>query len=107
MNEEDAGHLTSEQLLFLSPWRPIETDTTSSEGAVWRCLNCGSETEYFRTLSRLEGSRGQFMVQCPTCDHLHVVRLDGSRPKEIVVEYGGPHIDHFLEFLDSRNDIRG
>lgn len=106
MNEDVAGHLTSEQLLFLSPWRPVETDTAPNEGAVWTCLNCSSKVIYFRTLARLEGPRGQFMVQCPTCDHLHVVRLATSRPTDIVIEYGGPHIDQFLTFLDRRNDER-
>lgn len=100
---EAAGHLTSEQLLFLSPWRPVETDTTSSEGAMWRCLNCSAEVSYFRTLARLEGPSRQFMVQCTTCDHLHVIRLGAVHPMRVVVEYGGPHIDAFLAFLDSRN----
>lgn len=107
MTADDAGHLTSEQLLFLSPWRPVETDTTPNEGARWLCLNCSSDVAYFRTLARLEGRKGQFMVQCPICDHLLVVRLDGERPAEVAVEYGGPHIDRFLAFLDRRNLERG
>lgn len=99
----DAGHLTCEQLLFLSAWRPVETDTRLSEGDRWTCLNCSGDVAYFRTLARLEGEKGQCMVQCPLCDHLHVVRLTPEKEHTISVEYGGPHIDRFLAFLDRRN----
>jgi hypothetical protein len=103
MNDAHAGYLTSEQLLFLSPWRPVETDTAWGDGVLWRCLNCSSEVSYFAGLARLEGREGQFMVQCPACDHLHVLRLHEGRGPEIHVEYGGPHVDRFLTFLDRRN----
>lgn len=104
MNEDAPGYLTSEELLFLSSWRPVETDTTPSEGARWTCLNCRKPPVYFRSLARLEGAEGRFMVQCPVCDYLHVLRVDAARPQQLRTEYGGPHIDRFLEFLDRRND---
>lgn len=46
------------------------------------------------------------MIQCPSCDHLHVVRLDPDAPGMLGVEFGGPHIDAFLAYLDRRNERR-
>lgn len=106
MHDADAGYLTSEQLLFVSPWRPVESDTAWSDGASWKCLNCASDVAYFAALARLEGSGGHFMVQCPACDHLHVLRLTEGPGRAIQVDYGGPHIDTFLAFLDGRNAER-
>lgn len=103
MTEESAGYLSSEQLLFLSPWKPVETDTTSLEGQPWSCPNCSQNRSYFRSLARLEGAPDCFMVQCPTCDHLAVVETRMEGAPEIRTRYGGPHIDQFLYFLDQRS----
>ena len=103
MSEENTGYLSSEQLLFLSPWKPVETDTSWLEGQPWNCPNCSGERSYFRSLARLEGAPNQFMVQCPTCDHLVVVETGSDGRPEIHTRYGGPHIDQFLHFLDQRS----
>ena len=103
MSEESAGYLSSEQLLFLSPWRPVETDTTSQEGRPWNCPNCSQQRSYFRSLARLEGAPNQFMVQCPTCDHLVVIEMSADDTSAIETRYGGPHIEQFLHFLDQRS----
>ncbi len=104
MIEPKIGYLSSEQLLFLSPWRPVETDTTPLEGQEWTCPNCEQPRTYFRSLARLEGGENQFMIQCPTCDHLIVVDMDAGSTMEITTRYGGPHIDDFLRFLDRRSN---
>ncbi len=103
MGDTKVGHLTSEQLLFLSPWRPVESDTTDVEGEKWECPNCAAARPYFRSLARLEGGERQFMIQCPNCDHLAVVRMDAEPTQSIVTQHGGPHIDRFLRFLDERS----
>ena len=102
MNDDRIGYLSSEQLLFLSPWKPVETDTTSLEGRTWVCPNCEAERTYFRSLARLEGAKNQFMIQCPACDHLIVARIHASGDSAIATQFGGPHIDRFLRFLDQR-----
>ena len=102
MADDRIGYLSSEQLLFLSPWKPVDTDTSSLEGQSWMCPNCEEERTYFRSLARLEGGKNQFMLQCPTCDHLIVARMRFDEPPAIVTQYGGPHIDRFLRFLDQR-----
>lgn len=96
-------HASSERLLFLSPWRPVESDTTPYEGHVWYCPNCVDEPRYFRSLARLEGAPRQFMVQCPICDHLSVIRIFDEQKRVIETEFGGPHIDHFISYLDARS----
>lgn len=103
MSEPNVGHLSSEQLLFLSPWRPVETDTTPLEGRKWQCPNCVEERSYFRSLARLEGGHDQFMIQCATCDHLIIVEMHVGDSRGISTRYGGPHIDQFLRFLDERS----
>lgn len=95
-------YLDAEPLLFISPWRPVEHDTSAFEGQRWECPSCMEERTYFRWLARLEGVPLQFMVQCPTCDHLAVVRMDPAGDPALVTEYGGPHIDRFIAFLDAR-----
>lgn len=100
-------YLRSEPLLFVSPWRPVVFDTTPFEGAKWECPTCMEERTYFRSLARLEGAPMQFMLQCPACDHLAVVRFEANpesgAPQSLVTEYGGPHIDQFIAFLDARS----
>lgn len=103
MSDQKVGYLSSEQLLFLCPWRPVETDTTPLEGRRWHCPNCVQPRSYFRSLARLEGGQHQFMIQCPTCDHLIVVEMQAEDSSEIIARYGGPHIDRFLRFLDERS----
>lgn len=103
MSDQKVGYLSSEQLLFLSPWRPVETDTTPLEGQNWECPNCARPRSYFRSLARLEGGQHQFMIQCPTCDHLIVVDMQVENSAAITPRYGGPHIDRFLNFLDRRS----
>lgn len=103
MSDQKVGYVSSEQLLFLSPWRPVETDTTDLEGQAWRCPNCAQDRTYFRSLARLEGGQHQFMIQCPTCDHLIIVEMETGDAKRITPRYGGPHIDRFLRFLDERS----
>ena len=103
MSDQKVGYLSSEQLLFLSPWRPVETDTTPLEGHNWQCPNCVQPRSYFRSLARLEGGQHQFMIQCPACDHLIIVDMEPDDSENITTRYGGPHIDHFLRFLDKRS----
>lgn len=103
MSQHKVGYVSSEQLLFLSPWKPVETDTTSLENRTWECPNCARQRTYFRSLARLEGGEHQFMVQCPSCDHLIVVEMKPQDSTVIRTRYGGPHIDSFLRFLDERS----
>lgn len=97
------GYLSPERLLFLSPWRPVETDTTPQEGKRWECPSCMEERTYFRSLARLEGNDRRFMVQCPQCDHLSVVHVHFPEKGGLETEYGGPHIDRFISYLDERS----
>lgn len=103
MGDHTVGYLSSEQLLFLSPWRPVETDTTPLENSPWTCPNCSRPRTYFRSLARLEGGKHQFMIQCPACDHLIVVEMSRDDSAEIATRFGGPHIDRFLQYLDERS----
>lgn len=96
-------YLRPEPLLFISPWRPVVHDTTAHEGAAWECPTCMESRTYFRSLARLEGAPYQLMLQCPVCDHLAVVRIEQEAPVRFVTEYGGPHIDQFIAFLDARS----
>jgi len=104
MNDQRVGYLSSEQLLFLSPWRPVESDTSLLEGEMWECPNCAMSRSYFRSLARLEGGKQQLMIQCPSCDHLIVVQVELEPTGSITTRFGGPHIDHFLRFLDERSN---
>jgi hypothetical protein len=97
------GYLSPERLLFLSPWRPVETDTTPQEGKPWECPSCMEERTYFRSLARLEGNALRFMIQCPQCDHLAVVAVPAGEGGGLETEYGGPHIDRFISYLDARS----
>jgi hypothetical protein len=96
-------YLRPEPLLFISPWRPVVHDTTAFEGRKWECPTCMEARTYFRELARLEGAPMQFMLQCPTCDHLAVVRLEADADPPLATEYGGPHIEQFIAFLDARS----
>ena len=103
MSDRNIGYLSSEQLLFLSPWRPVEMDTSHFEGREWECPHCATERMYYRALLRLEGGMQQFMIQCPSCDHLIVIQIDDTPDKSIATRFGGPHIETFLQFLDQRS----
>lgn len=96
-------YLSPRKLLFLSPWRPVETDTSACEGAPWECPSCMAERTYFRSLARLEGADGLFMVQCPACDHLAVLQAQCAEAPAMTVHYLGPHVDEFLVYLNEIN----
>lgn len=107
LSHQSIGYLSAEKLLFLSPWRPVELDTTSLDGEEWVCPNCAATRTFFPSLARLEGSSRQLMIQCPMCDHLIVVQIDFDDPGTITARYGGPHVDRFLRFLDERRMAEG